>query len=52
MASEKQTGKNGLYACFAKSFLGNTGEITCIAAAAGETGDSAGYEVRGTSARG
>lgn len=52
MASEKQTGKNGLYVRFAKSFLGDIGEITCVAAAAGETGDSAGYEVRGASARG
>lgn len=52
MGSEKQTGKNGLYVCFVKSFLGDTGEITCVADATGETGDSAVYEVCGASARG
>lgn len=38
--------------CVLWSFLGDSGEITCVAAAAGETGDSASYEVCGTSARG
>lgn len=52
MASEKQTGKNGLYVCFAKCFLGDIEEITHVAAATGETGDSAGYKVRGAPARG
>lgn len=52
MASEKQTGKNDLYICFMKSCLGDTREITYVVATAGETGDSAGYEVRGASACG
>lgn len=52
MASEKQTGKNGLYICFAKCFLGDIEEITSVAATTGETRDTAGYEVCGASACG
>lgn len=49
---KKQTVKNSLYVCFAKGFLGDIGEITFVAAAVGETGYSADYEVCGAAACG
>lgn len=52
MASEKLTVKNSPYVCFAKGFLGDIGEITFVATAVGEAGDSADYEVRGAAACG